>query len=450
MIKYYPFYDYYKKPRDGSNFENAIYYSTASTDNGYINKNNLQNQNLSYYFLVDCQRGQQYFLDIQKFCYDWSQYRFEFEIYDLEKNQLFFYQQEYNDYYYSTQQKFYLTITNTNIQVYTKNQLEKQTISSANVQLNNQMKFYFVIYPNITSFNISPKPKIFQDTTKNYHADNDYNRQANIFVKKMSDTYSLGLNEKGNFPKNNLVFYFDFEEYNYEKNNYTQNAFYKSKYGDYTLNIVQDFDWYSTKGYLSNSTDGINGKNCCSTLNSLAIQAPISNFAIDKNFQQFTLMGWIKKSAQYASVSTPNLFSVGFNGEQNDEYELQDENNRNKGFGFYLKNNCVGIRINDRKQLMNQISLQSDKWYYICVTYDKTYLRGYVNGVLQTQLKLQQFTLQQATKFYVGSTYDYNNNHYYNNFWNYLYGYKLDQIACFDKCLIQLYISTIYEGKMML
>jgi hypothetical protein len=53
----------------------------------------------------------------------------------------------------------------------------------------------------------------------------------------MSDTYSLGLNEKGNFPKNNLVFYFDFEGYDYEKNNNKQNAFYKSKHGDYILNI---------------------------------------------------------------------------------------------------------------------------------------------------------------------------------------------------------------------
>lgn len=222
MIKYYPFYDYYKKPRDGSNFENAIYYSTSSTNNGYTNKNNLQYQDLSYYFLVDCQRGQQYFLDIQKFCYGWSQYMFRFEIYDLEKNKLFSYQQEYNDYYgYSTQQKFYLMITNTNIKVYTKTQVEQQTqvqlLNSVNVQLNNQTKFYFVIYPNITNFNITPKPKVFQDITKNYHADNDYNRQADIFVKKTSDTYSLGLNEKGNFPKNNLVFYFDFEEYNYEK-----------------------------------------------------------------------------------------------------------------------------------------------------------------------------------------------------------------------------------------
>lgn len=238
-----------------------------------------------------------------------------------------------------------------------------------------------------------------------------------------------------------------------KKNNYTQNAFYKAKYGDYTLNIEQDvYDYYSTKGYLSDSTDGIDGKNCCSTLNILANIAPISNFAINKTFQQFTLMGWIKKSTQYASVSTPNLFSVGFNGEQYGEqqYGKQDEHNSNKGFGFYLESNHVGIRINDQKQLMNQISLESDKWYYICVTYDKTYLRGYINGVLQTQLKLQSFTLQQATKFYVGSTYDYNNNNYYNNFWNYLYGYKLDQIACFDKCLIQLYISTIYEGKMTL
>ena len=76
------------------------------------------------------------------------------------------------------------------------------------------------------------------------------------------------------------------------------------------------------------------------------------------------------------------------------------------------------------------------------------YLRAYINGQLLLQENLNGQVLQQANKFYIGTSRDYSNNYWNND--QYAYYYSLDEIACFDKCLSNFFISSIYKSKAVL
>lgn len=461
MIKFYPFYDYYIQPKDGMSFDKAMYYTYVSTDNGYINQSQDDTEDLTYYFLVDFQRQQQYLINIHKRTYG-SPYQLRFCIYKQNNfdQEIAFYQQIGQDYgwgqfYYEQQLQFYLKIYNDKIVFYTKNYTTQdgETVVVDNILfeynglvIDKNDKFCIKIYPNIQTFNITPKPNDFNDVSKTFRQDNDYNRQCGTFIKKSSDTSSLGLNTKGVFPNKDLVFYFDFQNIIKYYENYQCFSQIQSKIGNYLLRSINYYEGYGYKYYYFGETNGFNKNGL--KLNS--VNTYESNFTIIKNFQQFTLMGYVKKDSDYSyNNDLPDLFGFGFCRWSNDYQENSyDKKNMDKGFGFYVQSGKIGVRFNTRKYIIGQ-ALNSNQWYHVCLTYDKTYLRAYINGQLLLQENLNGQVLQQANKFYVGTSIDYVSNNYFNN--NYTaYYYSLDEIACFDKCLSNFFISTIYKNKAVL
>lgn len=459
MIKFYPFYDYYIQPKDGLSFDGAMYYTTVSTNSGYINQSQNNAEDLAHYFLVDFQRQQQYLINIQKRTIDFP-YQLRFSIYKQNNyaNQIAFYEQVGQDYggwfYYEQQLQFYLKIYSNKIIFYTKNQTTQgeETVVVDNIlfeyndlSISKNDKFCIKIYPNIQSFNITPKPINFKDASKKFKQDNDYNRQCGTFIKKSSDTSSLGLNTKGIFPNKNLVFYFDFQNIVKYYENYYCFSQIPSKTGGYLLRSKNYYEDYGYKQYYFSKTNGFNKNG----LKLNWVYPYESNFTITKNFQQFTLMGYVKKDSDYYNNNFPDLFGFGFCRLSNDYQErYYDKNNMDKGFGFCVQSGKIGVRFNTRKYTIGQV-LNVNKWYHVCLTYDKMYLRAYINGQLLLQENLNGQVLQQANKFYVGTSIDCVSNEYWNNDYT-VYYYSLDEIACFDKCLSNFFISSIYKSKAVL
>ena len=461
MIKFYPFYDYYIQPKDGLSFDSAVYYTTVSTDSGYINQSQDNTEDLAHYFLVDFQRQQQYLINIQKRTYDFPR-QLKFSIYKQNNyvNQIAFYEQvgyDYGDgwFYYEQQLQFYLKIYSNKIIFYTKNQTtqgEETTVVDNilfeynDLSISKNDKFCIKIHPNIQSFNITPKPINFKDVSKKFKQDNDYNRQCGTFIKKSSDTSSLGLNTKGIFPNKNLVFYFDFQNIVKYYGNYQCFSQITSKIGNYLLRSRNYYEGYGYKYYYFSKTNGFDKNGL--KLNSVYTQE--SNFTIIKNFQQFTLIGYVKKDYDY-NYSFPDLFGFGFYRQPNEyiQEKYYDKSNMDKGFGFYIQSGKIGVRFNARKYIIDQV-LNTNQWYHVCLTYDKTQLRAYINGQLLLQENLNGQVLQQANKFYIGTSRDYSNNYWNNDYSEGVYNYSLDEIACFDKCLSNFFISSIYKSKAVL
>lgn len=489
MIKFYPFYDYNKSDRDGSSFDKAMYYTTVSSQNGYVNQDAfLQSNDSTKYFLVDFQNNVQYSINLNKqTSFDGYTYRLRIIGNDLNNNTIFDYQQPYNDdWWYPSNFFSYFKISDNVIKFYTKNQQQEENVFYSvqyNTSSSSNNRLCLSIYPNVESLNITPLPNSFIDSSRKFDENNNYNRQLMIFVKKNSDTSSIGLNTKGLFPTNNLVFYFNFQKYKIKQQSWYYVVQFKSNYGNYTLKSAYSVDGYyqGTPVYL-NSVDGYCNKGINTRQFYWGVES--SNFILNKNFQQFTLMGYISRNQQgyswygyhQTNASFPDLFGFGYNyKEQTNSYYSgnQDNSNKNKGFGFYLQNGKVGIRINDLKYIMNtdktyqqdnkqEGRLLNNTWYHICMTWNKQYLCGYINGELKLKQRLNGVILYNATKFYIGTSIDQYGYNYYNNGASYYdqdtdsevnnqcFQCKFDQIALFDKCLNQSLIKTIYKGKIFL
>ena len=260
--------------------------------------------------------------------------------------------------------------------------------------------------------------------------------EQGIFVIKRSDTDTLGLTNGLTFPRNSLVFYFDFQKINWQ---YVINQQYKyidsciQNVRDKTNNYILQFKSYPYDYIQSivNKTNGI--KN-----NGIYIRCSYvvkNSFTLNNTLPDFTLLCSIK-------LDNKNFWCY-------DEYNsiIYIGADINSGFGFYIKNSDNILKIFVNGQSYNtQYTVLRQKWYRFFITYSlqQNKISVFIDGQLIKSFSVRKINIvKNQSKVYVGGL----QNEQYGYQLSISYGYSIDQFALFDRLLTEQQIEFIYNTK---